>query len=919
MIRLLWLFVVTLLPASLLAQTSPKRALTHDIYDHWQRIRNERLSADGRWLSYQIAPQRGDGWLYVQDLNSGRVDSFARGQDARFLPRNQYLVFRISAPYDHIRAAKKAGKKGDDLPPDTLGIWDPHTGRLRTFANLESFQLPPKGGDWIAFQYQPVADSTDSTAAEPPEGTHPLMLLQPETGDSLILEAVSAYAWADSGTALLALQTLGDSIDSVRVQRLQVDGAYVETLFEGPGAAQHPVLDAAGRQAAFLHSPDTGDIKIFDLYYQTAEAMARVVVDSSDRRLPPGWAVSSERAPSFSRSGHRLFFGTAPIPEEAPKDSLLDEEKVRLDLWHWQDDRLQPEQLEDLKADQTRTYLAVWDVAQGEMSQLGTETIHRVDLLDEGESDWALGTDSRRYDRFMSWEYPHYRDLYLIDLQSGEATLALERVQYETRVSPDGEFIVWYDAQAQVWMSYAAATGSSVPLTAGLKVAFYDEEEDIPAEPGSYGIAGWTRGANRVVLYDRYDLWACDPTGRQKPQKLSQGWGRKNRIRLRFQDLDREDPWLPGHLLLQGQSEETRAEAFYHLALTGKQPPQQLMGSDHHYSGLKRAKTGNRLLWRRESISDYPDLWTSDTLFRAPAQCTAANQQQQEYRWATVEPVRWEAFDGSQIEGLLYKPDDFDPDRKYPMLVYFYERKSDTRHDYYSPLPSRSIIYPSYYCSNEYLVFIPDIHYTTGQPGEDAYNCIVSGVEHLIRERAYIDSSRLGLQGQSWGGYQVAYLVTRTGKRFAAAMAGAPVSNMTSAYGGIRWGSGLSRMFQYEETQSRLGTTLWEDPERYIRNSPLFRAPEVQTPLLMMHNDADGAVPWYQGIEFFAALRRLDKPTWLLVYNDEAHNLTRWPNRVDLSIRMQQFFDHYLKDAPAPRWLREGIPAIEKGRTLGYE
>ncbi|MDA3867716.1 MAG: prolyl oligopeptidase family serine peptidase, partial [Salinivirgaceae bacterium] len=231
----------------------------------------------------------------------------------------------------------------------------------------------------------------------------------------------------------------------------------------------------------------------------------------------------------------------------------------------------------------------------------------------------------------------------------------------------------------------------------------------------------------------------------------------------------------------------------------------------------------------------------------------------------------------------------------------------------------RSVINFSYYVSNEYLLFIPNIRYKSGYPGESAVNYVVSGPTTLLNKYDYIDKDRIGLQGQSWGGYQVAYIITET-NLFAAASAGAPVTNMTSAYGGIRWKSGMSRMFQYEETQSRIGGTLWEKPLQYIENSPVFFAPKVNTPLLMRHNDNDGAVPWYQGIEYFTALRRLNKPVWLLNYNGGPHNeKAKSPNSVDLSIRMMQFFNHYLKGEPAPKWMTEGIPAVEKGETMKYE
>mgnify|MGYP000876570404 FL=1 len=196
-------------------------------------------------------------------------------------------------------------------------------------------------------------------------------------------------------------------------------------------------------------------------------------------------------------------------------------------------------------------------------------------------------------------------------------------------------------------------------------------------------------------------------------------------------------------------------------------------------------------------------------------------------------------------------------------------------------------------------------------------SAIIPGV-HKILSMGFVDKDRMGIQGQSWGGYQVAYMVTET-NMFRAAGAGAPVSNMFSAYGGIRWGSGLVRQMQYEHGQSRIDGTIWDKPLRYLENSPIFFVDKVQTPLLIMSNDKDGAVPWYQGIELFTALRRLEKPAWLLVYNNEDHNLVQRKNRKDLSIRLSQFFDHYLKGAPMPVWMAEGVPAVNKGRTMGTE
>ena len=251
------------------------------------------------------------------------------------------------------------------------------------------------------------------------------------------------------------------------------------------------------------------------------------------------------------------------------------------------------------------------------------------------------------------------------------------------------------------------------------------------------------------------------------------------------------------------------------------------------------------------------------------------------------------------------------------MLVYFYEKMSHRLHTYHIPRAIGGSINISFYVSRGYLVFIPDIPYKVGFPGESAVNAVVSGVVHLVNQE-FVNGERIGVQGHSWGGYQIAYMITRT-NIFRAAEAGAPVSNMVSAYGGIRWASGLSRMMQYERSQSRIGGSLWEAPMRFIENSPIFWADKIQTPLLILHNDEDGAVPWYQGIELFVGLRRLGKPAWLVNYNGEAHGIRKHHNRKDWTVRLQQYFDHYLKDAPAPTWLSEGIPAIRKGKTLGLE
>ena len=367
-------------------------------------------------------------------------------------------------------------------------------------------------------------------------------------------------------------------------------------------------------------------------------------------------------------------------------------------------------------------------------------------------------------------------------------------------------------------------------------------------------------------------------------------------------------------LLLRAFNEKTKYDGVYTLKLEKDEKPVMITMLPNSIQ-VQKARKADKYLVQKADVSE-SELFVSDDL-KQLNKITDVAKQQQDYNWLTVELVKWKMFDGKEAEGLLFKPENFDPKKKYPVIFYFYERNADGLYTYRTPAPSASTINIAYFVSNGYLVFDPNIYYKDGEPGESAYNSVVSAAKYLGK-MPWVDSTKMAIQGQSWGGYQVAYLVTRT-KMFAAAGAGAPVANMTSAYGGIRWGSGLNRQFQYERSQSRIGATLWERRDLYIKNSPLFQADKVSTPLLIMHNDKDGAVPWYQGIEYFTALRRLGKKVWMLQYNDEDHNLVERRNRKDLSIRLSQFFDHYLKGAPAAKWIKDGVPAIAKGIEWGTE
>jgi dipeptidyl aminopeptidase/acylaminoacyl peptidase len=654
-------------------------------------------------------------------------------------------------------------------------------------------------------------------------------------------------------------------------------------------------------------------------YWAEKQKTANVLADRKSNGVPANYMINEHLQPYFAKDGSKLYFGTNPILA-VPDTTLLPEEMVSVDVWHWQDAKLQSQQNVELANEKKRGYLAVVYPKLRKITQLGSPEIPTVITATEGNAEVCLGISTKPHERQSTWEgYPIASDIYLISTREGKPRRVKEKLKATNlRISPNAQYIAWYAPADTAWFAYSIRTGQIANLTKGVKTKFYDELFDMPDFPESYGDLGWTEGDQTFLVYDRYDIWALHPENKAPAQRITQN-GRENKFEYRYVRLDPEEKFLKTDqvMFLRVFDEETKGSGYFTKKLNDSELPRKLTLGEYSYGNPLKAKQADRYVFSRETFQDFPDLYHTDINFVKVNRLSNANPQQANYWWGSVELVKWTAPSGEELHGLLYKPENFDEEKKYPMLTYFYERLSDGLYNYVRPEPSWSTIRASVYTSNGYVVFMPDIPYRTGQPGQSAYDAIMSGVSHVLG-LGFVDKDKLGIHGQSWGGYQTAYVITRT-DLFACAMAGAPVANMTSAYGGIRWGTGISRMWQYEHSQSRLGATLWEKPLLYLENSPLFQADKVNTPLLMMHNDKDGAVPWYQGIEFYTALRRLNRPVWMLTYNGEDHNLIERKNRKDLTVRMMQFFDYYLKFAPMPYWMRNGVPALEKGIKMRYE
>lgn len=918
MTKFTWFFLLFL---THVVTAQEKKIIDHTVYNSWKKIGNTKLSNNGKLAVYTIEPHRGDGFLYLVNTETGaKIDSFARASSPAFSYDSQFLIFTISAGFDTLRSCELNKVKKEKWPKDSLGILNITTNKLEKIARIKSAEIHEKlnlvyvlsedntiKGEKIKkkwFQKKKKEIESDGTV---------LTVFDLDGAKKQLEKHVTEISFHPiEKQAVYVSHQKNKKTDEYQLHVINLSSFEQLVSSSNFTEINHIRYSEKGEKIAFLASADTAKIKKYALYLIENNTI-RMCLDTLQLHFPKEKKLSNKRKLEFSENGTRIFLGLEKIEKTAEKDTLLESEKARVDLWHWQDKRLQPQQLLEKKNDEKKTDLAYYDLKKEKLIFLASDSLE-VQLEDHGNSDFALAVANGMYQASYNWDYPYKEDFYRLNVQNGSLELIQKGLIYGAQLSPSGRYFYYFDSlDLQIYVQDLTLKTKHCLSCSAPNAIWTEDMNGMPVKPSPIGFRAWTRGEKELVLQSKYDVWLYDLT-KNELSSLTKEQGIKQKIRLELRTWESDSTYLdPSNVYLVGFHEKDKSASVYYNASQTEFDFKSVFVSKHKIAGIRKAENASNFIFQAYSIQDYPDLHVAKLEQGSiPTRLSITNPQQAEYNWATVELVSWTSYDSIPLEGLLYKPENYDPSKKYPLLVYFYEMYSDDLHNHYAPKPTASIIYPTEYASAGYFVFIPDIRYKPGHPAQGAYNCIMSGTDHILQKYPAVDSMRMGLQGQSWGGYQTAQLVTMT-NRYAAAMAGAPVSNMFSAYGGMRWGSGLNRQFQYERTQSRIGKTIWEAPELYVENSPLFHLPNVKTPLLIMHNDGDGAVPWYQGIELFTGLKRLGKPAWLLNYNDDDHNLMRNANRMDLSVRMRQFFDYYLLEKPAPNWLLNGIPALEKG------
>ncbi|MDG5767734.1 prolyl oligopeptidase family serine peptidase [Balneolales bacterium ANBcel1] len=936
------------------------RAMEVEDIMKFRQIVNPELSLSGQFVIYEATPDRGDGTALLIDELGEELIRLERGTSPGISDDDRWMMARIHKPWRE--------RLTENSQPDSLVVVRTDRSDTLRFGNVEEARFS-RDSRWLMVMTRPDPDQPDKPGERtPPGGTLSVYSLLDDAflqnrpdrntprdpitpnGDKSSDEADSSsdenrpdefqpsrenhapdsetrrrlfhadgvrsfsvdslstrmvYAVVDSAgdtNALLAVDLQADSL-AARIVHRQKNAVY-------DGFTWHEKQS----RLAFLYSredgygnPSPAELYVWNGPDWRLDRIAASNVFGDDRVVP----LHSEL--TWSRDGNRLFFGWQPVTmyrhslyrEKEEQSTVTDRDTIlaeaEVDVWHGRDPLIKPHEKQTWEQRRDHTYLVVYHFDRNRLVELADDRVPYVTPVDNGR--YALGRNPRPYKREITWD-GWYSDYYMVNLRDGSRQEVIDRLRSApVSLSPNGRYVLFYESEH--WHLYDADRNIIHNLTEPLGVSFADEDHDAPHPPNSYGMAGWVEGDRAVVIYDKYDIWQIDTRSREA-LNLTAGEGRRLQRQFRIAASSPEhDAFLRNeHLLVRSFNERNKEYGFYGVRI-GREGCERFLEGPWRYEFVGQSKSGERILFTRESYREFPDLWVSDRRLRFPRKATLANPWIGNYAWGNAELVQWRDMDGEPLDGVLITPDNYTQGEPVPVLVYFYEQFSHRLHHFNEQVINHRPGFP-FYASNGYAVFLPDVRYDIGIPGFSATRSIVPGVQMLI-DRGIADPEAIALHGHSWSGYQAAHMATQT-HIFAAIIAGAPVSNMTSAYSGIRHGSGLARQFQYEQTQSRIGGSLWEKRDKYIENSPVFYADRIRTPMLIMFGDRDDAVPWEQGIELYLAMRRLQKDVIFLQYRNEPHHPQQYANKLDYFLRMKEYLDHHLKGAPAPDWIRKGVP-----------
>jgi len=878
------------LPTSGVAQ---KRVVDISTFHAWTWVATPAISNDGRYVSYSIVSTQAGSPAQNKTAVLQALDGEWRVE--------LHDVVETTFTDDSRKSVFIKGR--DSLAILTLG----GTGAEYLFP-VRAFRFFKQGdGEWLAYHLS----TPDNT----------LVLRNLTTDTEHTFAGVAEYVVSDDGsTVVLQTDGSGDRAAAQTLIWVRLPEGQQQTIWQGKNA-RAMVLDASGTRLAFAAAGDPQhQVGTAVWYYRAGAGPAVVLADDRSAGIDPGLQVGDPSA--FSEDGSRLFVSLTE------RQVLPDSDAVKVDVWSYTDAKLQSQQLGELRDRRPRSYQAVVRVDEpGRLIRLQRE--HERPSSFGGRHDLVLFDERQGDPSDYNWAITGQPSYALVSTRTGERK-SIKLLSAE--LSPTAKYVVGWDVERKNIYSYEVATGITRNLTGSLPIPLVDR--DVTLEPLSQyrplQIARWLPNDVAVLIHDRFDIWQIDPSGIRAPLSITNGYGRRHNIVFRFPrfgQVGNPDCLDSECRVLSAFNQTNKDHGYYRLASRSGNDPELLTMGRYAYFGRAsepplpvppvKARDADVYLLSRESATESPNyFWTRDFQTFTPVSDV---HPEKEYLWPRSELVTFKTLNGHTVQGILYKPGDFDPRRKYPVIIHYYEKKSETLNWFRPPGRENGELDITWFASHGYLVFAPDIYNTMAGNGQDAMNSVVAAANYL-RRFPWVDVGKMGLQGHSFGGYYTNYIITQS-TRFAAAVASSGPANLISEYGDL-WGGVLngdvSKKEMFENRHYRMNASLWERPDLYIKNSPILYADRVMTPLLMVANKKDVNVSFAQGVEFFTALRRLGKRVWMLQYDESSHGVDG-KDRTDYIVRMTQFFDHYLKGAPAPKWMTQGLPARLKGIETGLE
>jgi dienelactone hydrolase len=936
------------------AQNAAKRPIGLEDILSFKAMGATSLSPDGKWFAYRVAPLEGDSEVIVRSTSGAQEYKFPAGEGAgtmSFSDDSMWFAMATSLTRAEAEAARRARR-----PIQTSAlIVNLSTGDKVSVPKVRRFAFSGEMGGWIAM-HRYGADAAAGTAGAPagraggaapaaaadaPRDTRPrgtdLILRELKTGTELNVGNVFEFAFNKSGKFLAlnidAADQAGNGIQirdmsTGTITSLETDKAFYERMaWTTEGDAMTMLKgtdDRAYRERLFSVVGFTGF---------GSGAPKKVVYDpKDDKTFPADYSVSGNRAPSWTEDRGGLIFGIAELtkvprpagrgagapaegaegadagargagPAAAPADA---DTRPNLVVWHYNDPRLQSQQRVQENADRSFNYVTMYRPGENKMIRIADEEVPDIQITGRGQ--WAIGTSDMAYERMSNLNGQSFRDVYAIDTKTGKKTVVKKNLRWGNSASPDTTKYLYYENKH--FHVFDTATGAATNITLKVPTSFVNVEDDHNVVEPPTNAMGWTSDNQYVLLSDRWDIWKVAVNGTEAPVNLTVN-GKKDQIRYQgrvpgiYQNERGIDLSKPQYFSVMA---EWTKRAGYGILEPGKTGLKMLLWEDAAISGLQKAEKGDTWLYRRETPTDAPQVFVTDATLTNGRKIVDMSPAAESLAWsAGAQLIEFKNDKGERLQASLYLPANYEKGKSYPTIVYIYERLTQGHYQY--GRPTANGFSRQAYTSNGYAVLQPDIKYYINDPGMSAAWTLPAAVKAAVAT-GVVDAKRVGLHGHSWGGYQTAFTITQSDV-FAAAIAGAPLTNMISMYSVIYKNSGGTNGAIFESSQGRFTTGPWANWEAYTRNSPVAHAAKVKTPLVILHNDQDGAVDFTQGIEYFNTLRRLDKPVVLLEYPGENHGLARPANQQDYTVRMKEFFDHFLKGEPAPDWWKNGVPRLE--------